>query len=47
MQCIRQAPACKEGEESLGGKCAPKCPAGTVRAIDGLACAATKPFTKL
>jgi hypothetical protein len=35
-------PACKDGQESIGGKCVDKCPIGTMRALDGLACVAVK-----
>ena len=35
-------PLCKETEDSIGGKCVPRCPPGAVRAVDGLACVPTK-----
>ena len=30
--------ACPTGYESIAGKCVAPCPAGTKRAVDGLAC---------
>ena len=35
---------CPTGYESIAGKCVAPCPAGTKRAIDGLACVAEKPL---